>query len=253
MAKVQDYSSFTRRAQYTAETATGPPAEALLSSCGLLPTQPAGSVILDNACGAGVVTARLMEGGGSSNKDLSVVCGDLDQTMVDLVAQRIKENGWQAKAERLDAQSVPYDDKHFTHVLMNFGPQLMSDPETYRVLRNEGRIGFTCWTKPGWILSIQEAVPSFTPPPFMSSPWCDPDAIRSNLKTIGFSEVSVKTLEFRTNEEDIEGYLELMKLLLSKVLVGKNADGYDELMRAKYGRGEMGMDWQALVVSAVKP
>lgn len=61
-------------------------------------------MILDNACGAGVVTARLMEGGGPSNKDLSVVCGDLDQTMVDMVAQRIKENGWQAKAERLDAQ-----------------------------------------------------------------------------------------------------------------------------------------------------
>lgn len=87
----------------------------------------------------------------------------------------------------------------------------------------------------------------------MSSPWCDPGAIRSNLKTIGFSEVSVKTLEFRTNEEDIEGYLELMKLLLSKVLVGEDADAYDKLMRAKYGRGEMGMDWQALVVSAVKP
>lgn len=122
MAKVQDYSNFTKRgkystytkpqvlptkllaAQYAAETATGPPAQALLSNCGLLPTQPAGSVILDIACGAGVVTAYLVEKSGSSNDDLSVVCGDLDQTMVDLVAQRIKENGWQAKAERLDAQ-----------------------------------------------------------------------------------------------------------------------------------------------------
>lgn len=45
-----------------------------------------------------------MEKGGSKNHDISVVCGDLDQTMVDLAAQRIKENGWQAKAERLDAQ-----------------------------------------------------------------------------------------------------------------------------------------------------
>ena len=44
-----------------------------------------------------------------------------------------------------------------------------------------------------------------------------------------------------------------MKLLLSKVLVGENADAYDELMRAKDEGGEMGMDWQALVVNAVKP
>ena len=120
-------------------------------------------------------------------------------------------------------------------------------------MRNGGRTGFTCWTKPGWIPSVQEIVPSYTPPPFLSNPWCIPDAIRTNLETIGFSDVKVLPLEFRTNEEDIEGYLELMKLLLGKVLIGENADAYDELMRAKYERGEMGMDWQALVVSAVKP
>lgn len=95
-------ASFT--AAYTAETATGPPAQALLTHCGLLPTQSAGSLVLDIACGAGTVTARLMENVGSSNKDINVVCGDLEQTMVDLAAQRIKERGWQAKAERLDAQ-----------------------------------------------------------------------------------------------------------------------------------------------------
>lgn len=63
----------------------------------------------------------------------------------------------------------------------------------------------------------------------------------------------MSTLEFRTNEEDIEGYLELIKLLLPKVLVGVYADAYDKLMTAKYERGEMGMDWQALVVTAMKP
>lgn len=159
---------------------------------------------------------------------------------------------------------------------MNFGPQLMSKPsqaltgtsfmrirsqladgkkqsETYRVLRKGGCTGFTCWTKPGWIPSVQEAVPAFTPPPFLLNPWCNPEAIRRNLETIGFSNVKCMTLDFRTNEQNIEGYLELMKLLLSKVLVGEKADAYDDLMRAKYERGEMEMDWQALVVSAVKP
>lgn len=38
---------------------------------------------------------------------------------------------------------------------------------------------------------------------------------------IGFSKVNVTIVEFRTDERDIEGYLELMKLLLSKVLVGE--------------------------------
>ncbi len=129
----------------------------------------------------------------------------------------------------------------------------MRQTEIHRVMRNGGRTGFTCWTKPGWIPSVQEVVPSYTPPPFLSNPWCIPDAIRTNLETIGFSNVNFETLDFRTNEGDIEAYLELMKLLLSKVLIGENADAYDKLMRAKYERGEMGMDWQALVVSAVKP
>ena len=73
----------------------------LLSNCGLLPSRPAGSII---ACGAGVVTARLMENGGSNNKDISAVCGDLDQTMVELAARRILEHGWRATAESVDAQ-----------------------------------------------------------------------------------------------------------------------------------------------------
>ena len=114
-------------------------------------------------------------------------------------------------------------------------------------------MGFTCWTKPGWIPSVQEILPSYIPPPFLSNPWCNPEAIRSNLENIGFSEVDITTLDFRTNEEDIEGYLELMKLLLSKVLVGEDANAYDKLMKTKYERGAMGMDWQALVVSTTKP
>lgn len=126
-------------------------------------------------------------------------------------------------------------------------------PETHRVLRNGGCTGFTSWTKPGWIQSVQQAVPSYTPPPFQSRPWCDPEAIKVNLEMIGFAKVNVMTLDFTTNEEDIEGYLELLKLLLSKILVGDNADAYEKLMRAKYERGDMGMNWQALVVSAVKP
>ena len=53
------------------------------------------------------------------------------------------------------------------------------------------------------------------------------------------------TLEFSTDEGDIEGFLELVKLHLSKLLVHKTADTYDKLMRAKYMRGEMRMDRQA--------
>ncbi|KAK4692214.1 hypothetical protein P7C71_g4945, partial [Lecanoromycetidae sp. Uapishka_2] len=129
----------------------------------------------------------------------------------------------------------------------------VDEDETHRILREGGRTGFTCWTKPGWIPSVQEVVPSFTGPPSLSGPWTDSEAIKATLTTIGFSGVEIKALNFRTNEGNVDNYLELMKLLLGKILIGEVADKYEKLMRGKFERGEMGMDWQALVVSAVKP
>ena len=112
-----------------AETATSVPARAMLEKCGLLPSPPTNAIILDNACGAGIVTACLCESLDDSQRNaLTVVCGDIDQTMVDLTSQRVRENVWKVQVERLDAQAVSYQDTHFSHVLMNFGPQLMSDP-----------------------------------------------------------------------------------------------------------------------------
>ena len=239
------------------ETATGVPARAMLEQCGLLPVPPANAVVLDNACGASIVTARLFEAVDSGRQDLTVICGDLDQTMVELSGQRIKENGWNAQAKRIDAQALPYSSEEFTHVLMNFGPQLMSDPmlaleETHRVLRKGGCTGFTCWLKPGWIPSVREAFPSFSPPTLLSSPWKDSEAIKANLSSLGFKDTTASTLDFKTHEENLEAYLELMELLLSKLLVGENAAIYQKHMRAKYARGETEMSWQALIVSAVK-
>ena len=53
------------------------------------------------------MTARMMANGGVvGDEGISVVCGDIDQTMVELAAERIREHGWPAKAERLDAQVI---------------------------------------------------------------------------------------------------------------------------------------------------
>jgi ubiquinone/menaquinone biosynthesis C-methylase UbiE len=152
---------------------------------------------------------------------------------------------------------VPYGAEEFIHVMMNFGPQLKSDSilalrETYRILRKGGCTSFTCWTKPGWVPSVVEVFPSFSPPPLLSGPWKDPDAIKANLSSLGFTKITVSTLDFKTREANLEAYLELMKLLLAKLMVGENAAIYDNHMRAKYSQGETEMSWQALVVSAVK-
>ncbi|KAL6715547.1 hypothetical protein ACLMJK_006508 [Lecanora helva] len=259
MAGIPTYSNFTRSAMDVAETATSVPAHALLEQCGLLPSPPADAVMLDNACGAGIVIVRLLENLDASKRDaVSITCGDIDQTMLDLTSQKMAANGWKVKVERIDAQAVGFEDHHFTHVLMNFGPQLMTDPilalkETYRILRSGGRMGFTCWTEPGWIPSIKEIIPSFNPPTALASPWKDPNAIEGNLASLGFTDIMVSTLNFKTRDENLDSYLELMRLLLPKLLTGETAVAYDDHMREKYRKGDTEMSWQALIVSATKP
>ena len=90
-----------------AEVITGPFAHHLVKQCEL--DRADGSqklVILDNACGTGVVTLNLYETLSPAAKaNLHVVCGDFSPGMVKSVQERIEQNGWVgASAKVVDAQ-----------------------------------------------------------------------------------------------------------------------------------------------------
>ena len=107
-----------------------------------------------------------------------------------------------------------------------------------------GRTGFTCWTEPGGVPSGPRSQSRLSiHPRFLIEPLVRiPRAVRRkkprNDKVSRKSNVAA--VDSRTHEWDIEGYLELLKLLLREVLVDENADAYDKLMRAEYESGEMG-------------
>lgn len=126
------------------EEISGVLAKAMLVQSGLLPTPPKGGVVLDNACGAGVVTSHLFSALGKTT-DVRVVCADLEESMVNNTAERITTNRWNAKATLADAQvctcfcsasstwfpcsqALPFPDNHFSHNLMNMGIQVIPDP-----------------------------------------------------------------------------------------------------------------------------
>ena len=89
------------------EEITGVPAQAMLVQSGLLPTPPLSANVLDNACGAGVLTSLLFNAIGEST-DITVTCGDVKEYMVRSAAERIKANGWNAEAIEADAQVCRY-------------------------------------------------------------------------------------------------------------------------------------------------
>lgn len=244
-----------------AEIATGVPALAMLKQTGLVPRPPAGAKILDNACGSGVVAKRLFEDlSPSGTEDFDLICGDVDGTTEKLTADLIAEKQWTNVAvKHIDAHSTGFPDGEFSHVLMNFGPQLMKDAvfalkETHRVLQSRGVAGFTCWIKAGWLPSVLETFPDFKPPGLLQTyPWKEPASIRDILKEIGFVDVEVEEHDFTTRLTEVDGFLELMVLLMPGLLNGENLEKYERHMRQEAEKAPVEMSWQALIVSARKP
>ncbi|KAG5641264.1 hypothetical protein DXG03_005597 [Asterophora parasitica] len=94
----------------SAERATGPPARAMILQAGFpasLATADAGAqfVILDNACGTGVVATTLQVAFRGNEGRLKLVCGDFSPPMVEAVKARIVAmEGVDAEARVVDGQ-----------------------------------------------------------------------------------------------------------------------------------------------------
>lgn len=102
----------------SAELITGHFAELLLRQAGLPPGPsgsasaateegPAALVVLDNACGTGIVSKRLWEILDEQGRvGLRLVCGDFSPSMVEWTRGRSGEEGWGARVEVVDAMVV---------------------------------------------------------------------------------------------------------------------------------------------------
>jgi ubiquinone/menaquinone biosynthesis C-methylase UbiE len=90
----------------TSERFTRPHARRLIQQVGLLQMDETPSIVLDSACGTGVVSSLLYEMLNENAKEtLQLVCGDFSEAMVQSVQQRIVESEWKgAKAQVVDAR-----------------------------------------------------------------------------------------------------------------------------------------------------
>ncbi|KAJ7665060.1 S-adenosyl-L-methionine-dependent methyltransferase [Mycena polygramma] len=237
------------------EEITGIPAKAMLVQSGLLPTPPAGALVLDNACGGGLLASLIFNTIEKPQAtDMRVVCGDVEEAMVQKAKARIEGNGWNGEARVADAQALPFPDDHFTHNLMNFGIQLIPDAtlvakESFRVLKPGGKLGLTAWTAPGWLESFKLGVPGFVPPSIFTTD--QGHALSALLAAAGFTHIEVQPVKFE-HRDDMGRYLEYMRGPFTDVLKGEKGDGYDKYMRQRFGEGEFVLTWEAVVVTAEK-
>ncbi|KAJ7286525.1 S-adenosyl-L-methionine-dependent methyltransferase [Mycena rebaudengoi] len=251
-----DFSKFTDHKLTTMEAVTRIPAKAMLLQCELLPASNA--VVLDSACGSGIVANILFGAIGNDSTGVRVECGDLTPPMVEFADKRIKLNNWNAEAKVMDAHAIPFPDDYFTHNTINMGIQLFKDGslalnESFRVLKSGGILAFTTWVKPGWVDTVYAGVPGFTLPPVLTSDtWTSDKSLTELITTAGFKNILIKpcTFDITTN---CPTFVRDLRSSMDPMLAGEKGEMYEAFMKKTYGDGDFTLTWEALVITASKP
>ncbi len=161
--------------------------------------------VLETAAGSGVVTRALASRLGS---DARYTVTDLNQPMLDHAA---KKQGPDTRItwHQADALDLPFDDASFDVIVCQFGVMFFPDrlagyAEARRVLKPGGSFLFNVWDHIGAneiANVVTEAAASVfpdDPPRFLARTphgYHDVDLIRDELREVGFSDISIATLE----------------------------------------------------------
>ncbi|CAP96441.1 hypothetical protein E8E15_007455 [Penicillium rubens] len=204
-------------------------------------------VILDLACGTGVVSDALHDMLNFQPKgNWELTCGDISTELTGHVKQKILERGWENSiAKVVDAQNTELPTGHYTHVFAALA--FTSFPDTYaamkevmRILQPGGTLTISTWQRTEWLAVVEAAVaiiPADLPFPttkeFMScmNPgWDSEDYVHSRFEEAGFHSVQVTTIskQFETSVEDLYKIAQpVIPIIVSKWWNQEQRDKYE--------------------------
>lgn len=111
----------------TGEKVTGQFVQALIDQSGLIldskTNQDHHLVVLDNACGTGIVSRLLHQQlDDKTTKNWKLTCGDISEGMLEYTRLRAETEQWSnTETKIVDAQATQLPDAHYTHVFTAFG------------------------------------------------------------------------------------------------------------------------------------
>ncbi|KAK2754854.1 hypothetical protein FQN54_006747 [Arachnomyces sp. PD_36] len=195
------------------------------------PAVDSSSVVLDNACGTGIITKDILSDFPSADGQRPKIHAvDISSAMVSNIAGVAKAKGWDNGSDGLvgssvmDAQDLTFSDNTFTHSYTNFGIFFVPEPEKaaghiYRTLKPGGRAYVTSWAKLGYLPAILGAQKAVRPDseewslPF-GKEWFREEKLREVMVAGGFEAGKVQVVRKTTFYcgEDYEDLIDILKM-----------------------------------------
>jgi ubiquinone/menaquinone biosynthesis C-methylase UbiE len=213
-----------------------------------MPPITSDSIVLDNACGPGIVSGQIIKSL-PSNTTPQFFAADLSPPML----EQLRKHDWASRvySETMDAQDLKYPDDKFTHSFTNFALMIMPEPlkaakHIYRTLKPGGTAALTTWKKQGYMVIFHDAQRKVKPdseylpgPRAISSEWMSDTKFRSTLEEAGFQAEDIQiTTETATMSSDLwEGLGPMKDMLFKDVVQGwteKEKDEYHVALKEQF-------------------
>ncbi|KAL4807080.1 S-adenosyl-L-methionine-dependent methyltransferase [Aspergillus unguis] len=239
-------------------------------------------VVLDNACGTGIVGSTLHATlSDEVTQRWELTCGDVSEGMVEYTKKRAIEEKWRnVEAKFVDAQQMGLASDHYSHVYTAFAfPMIPDTPgalkECLRILKPGGTYASANWKSTPQITimidslsSLAAEVPLPNAEEFQSKlfqSWDSEAHVQAQIEAAGFTDVKV-TAVTRRAEVPIEEFVEISKIsvpaFFTRLWTQEQRDKYEaslpDVMRQwleeKFGAdGVVPLEPTAIVATARKP
>ncbi|KAI8664531.1 Methyltransf-25 domain-containing protein [Fusarium keratoplasticum] len=162
------------------------------------------AILLDNACGTGIVAEEIILRARRTNANVpNIHAVDPAPNMVEISRKKLDVLGASATTSTavMPGEKLEFQDGMFTHSITNLGILFFTDGDAgakqiYRILKPGGVAVVTSWAVLGYLEVIRPAQSAVRPddPPFklpIPETWFDPASVQKCLKDGGFANVTV--------------------------------------------------------------
>lgn len=284
MHKMFDNKEFTKMYAQGAERFTGWFAQELVKAAKLDQVSDSDElVVLDQACGTGVVSQKIVDGLSEKQKaNMDLTCGDFADSMLAYVGPRIQTFGLKsAQTVKADAVDTKLPSDKFTHITLSFGPMIFQDgqagfKELHRLLRPGGTLAMSSWKQVGWLDDVEAAFATDPEVPAFPSYeefrkimneggiWDDSQWIEDNLTKGGFVDAHAQEVPHKSSLDSVEEFARMMAgmvgLIQQRTWSKEQQEKYKDrandavmsYMRKKYSDQPIVWDWIAILTTAKK-